>query len=138
MSLVDVSGEAVGVGEREGVEGGFPALDLGAFDELARGFALSSGQARFFRALPGSFVFDVADREPEQLDHGVVGGEVAAVLDDLAELVVQRLDRVGTGYESGRRLTCSYGWPGPWVWFYGETVRNRGVLGKSVWAGRSA
>jgi hypothetical protein len=39
--------------------------------------------------LAGAFVFDVADGEPEECDDGVVGGEVAAVLDDLAELVVQ-------------------------------------------------
>ena len=46
-------------------------------------------------SVAGAFVFDVADGQPEQLDHGVVVGEVAAVLDDLPELVVQRLDRVG-------------------------------------------
>jgi hypothetical protein len=43
-------------------------------------------------ALACSFVLDVDDREPEQLDDGVVGREVAAGLGDLAELVVQRLD----------------------------------------------
>ena len=49
----------------------------------------------FLGALSGSFVLDVADREPKKLDRGVVRGEVAAVLDDFSELVVQRLDRVG-------------------------------------------
>jgi len=43
--------------------------------------------------LAGAFVFDVADRQPQQLDRGVVGGEVPPILDDLPELVVQALDR---------------------------------------------
>jgi len=38
---------------------------------------------------------DVADAEVEQLDGGVVVGEVAAVLGDLAELEVDGLDGVG-------------------------------------------
>jgi hypothetical protein len=84
--------DAVGVDECEFAEGGFPALELGAFDELARGFALVLGCAGFLGALPGSFVLDVHDRQPEELDDGGVVGEVAAVLDDLAQLVVQRLD----------------------------------------------
>ena len=87
-------GEAFAEGEGEGSEGLVPALDLGSFDELGWGFAgLAFGPAGFFGPFSGSFVFDVFDRQPEQFDHGVVGGEVAAVLDDLAELVVQRLDR---------------------------------------------
>jgi hypothetical protein len=61
----------------------------------ARGAALPGGQALLLGALAGALVFDVADGQPEQLDHGVVGGEVPAILDDLPELVVQRLDRVG-------------------------------------------
>ena len=43
-------------------------------------------------ALAGSLVFDVDDGEPEQLDDGVVGREVAAGLGDFPELVVQGLD----------------------------------------------
>jgi hypothetical protein len=43
-------------------------------------------------ALAGPLVLDVDDGEPEQLDDGVVAGEVAAGLGDLAELVVQALD----------------------------------------------
>jgi hypothetical protein len=42
--------------------------------------------------LAGAFVFDVADGQPQQLDRGVVVGEVPPILGDLAELVVQRLD----------------------------------------------
>jgi hypothetical protein len=43
-------------------------------------------------ALARSLVLDVDDGEPEQLDDGVVGREVAAGLGDLAELVGQALD----------------------------------------------
>jgi hypothetical protein len=42
-------------------------------------------------ALAGALVLDVDDRQPEQLDDGVVGREVAAGLGDLPQLVVQRL-----------------------------------------------
>ena len=68
VRLVDVGREAVGVGQGEGSEGGFPALDCGAFDEPAGGFALVSRCPLFLGALAGSFVFDVADGEPEQFD----------------------------------------------------------------------
>jgi hypothetical protein len=86
--------EAVGVGDGEGAEGLFPAVHDLAFDEFAGCFAGSSGCSLFLGSGACAFVFDVADRQPEEFDDGVVGGEVAAVLDDLAELVVQRLDRV--------------------------------------------
>ena len=79
----------------EGAEGLSPAVDGGAFDEPAGGFAFAAGQAFLLRPGAGAFVFDLADREPEQFDRGIVRGKVAAVLDDLAKLVVQRLDRVG-------------------------------------------
>jgi hypothetical protein len=39
-------------------------------------------------------------------DHRVVVGKVAAVLDDLAQLVVQRFDDVGTRYEKRRGSAC--------------------------------
>ena len=71
----------------------FPVLDDGALDEPGGGFALVPGQAFLGGAGPGALVLDVADGQPQQLDDGVVAGEVAAVLDDLAELVVQALDR---------------------------------------------
>jgi hypothetical protein len=45
--------------------------------------------------LSGAFVFDVTDHQPQQLDDRVVGGEVTSILDDLPELIVERLDRVG-------------------------------------------
>jgi hypothetical protein len=70
-------------------------LDDGAFDEPAGGFAFVGSLACFLGALAGPLVLDVTDGEPQRLDDGVVVGEVAPVLDDLAELVVQRLDGVG-------------------------------------------
>ena len=88
-----MSGDPLGIDEGELAEGGFPALDDGTFDEVARGFALVAGLAGLGGSLAGPLVLDVADGEPEQLDHGVVVGEVPAVLDDLAALVVQRLLR---------------------------------------------
>ena len=53
------------------------------------------GLAGLLGSLVGPFVLDVADRQPQELDGGVIAGEVAAVLGDLAQLVVQRLDGVG-------------------------------------------
>src|SRR5829696_5326800 len=51
----------------------------------------AAAAAGFFGAVAGPFVFDGADGQPQQFDHRVVVWEVAAVFDDLAELVVQRL-----------------------------------------------
>jgi hypothetical protein len=85
--LVDPAGETVGVEQFELVEGCSPSLDDGAFDEASEGGALVGGLAAVAFSGSGSLVFDVADGEPEQLDHSVVVGEVSAVLDDLAELV---------------------------------------------------
>ena len=70
---------ASGVGDREGVEGLFPALSALAFDEAAKCLAFVAGSAVFLFAVPGPLIFDVADGQPEELDYGVVVGEVAAV-----------------------------------------------------------
>lgn len=95
-------------------EGVFPVRGDLALDEAAVVFvAFGAALASVFVAFPGAFVFDVADAEPEQFDDGVVGGEMTAVLDDLPQLVVQRLDRVGTGYESRGRLALSVWLAGP-------------------------
>jgi hypothetical protein len=67
-------------------------LGDGSFDEPSGGFALIAGHALFFGAGARASVFDVADRQPEQLDDGVVVRDVPPVLDDLAELVVEGLD----------------------------------------------
>ena len=88
--LVEVRGESFGVGQGEGAEGLFPALDDAALDESWWGDALVAGGALLVGSGAGSFVFDVADGQPEQLDDGVVGREVPPILDDLAELEVER------------------------------------------------
>src|SRR3954464_11159354 len=88
--------EPAGKGDVEGPEGLVPVLDLGAFDEAGWCFAgLVLGQAGFLGAFPGAFVLDVAADQPQEFDHGVVVREVAPVLDDLAELIVQPLHTVG-------------------------------------------
>src|SRR3954452_18131158 len=87
--------EPAGKGDVEGTEGLVPVLDLGAFDEAGWCFAGLVRQAGFLGAFPGAYVLDVADRQPQEFGHGVVVREVAPVLDDLAELIVQRLHTVG-------------------------------------------
>src|SRR4026209_1741558 len=42
----------------------------------------------------GPFLLGVAEGEPQQFEGGVVGREVATVLDDLAQLAVDGFDRV--------------------------------------------
>ena len=87
----EVAGEAVGVGQGQGAEGGLPALHGGAFDQPTRGGALGRRQAFLLGPLAGAFVLDVADGQPQQLDRGVVVREVPPILDDLPELIVQAL-----------------------------------------------
>ena len=60
----DVTGEAVGVGDGECAEGGFPAVGGGALDEVAGGLAFVAGLAGFGGSLTGPLVLDVADGEP--------------------------------------------------------------------------
>jgi len=43
---------------------------------LGSDFAFGLGLASFLGAFAGSLVLDVADRQPQQLDHRVVAGEV--------------------------------------------------------------
>ena len=58
----------------------FPVRRGLALDEVSGCFALLGAETSFFRPVARSFVFDVADRQPEQLDDRVIVGEVAAVL----------------------------------------------------------
>ena len=44
------------------------------------------------------------DGEVEQLSGGVLAGEAAAGFDDLSDLAVERLDRVGIRYERQQML----------------------------------
>ena len=90
---LQVGVDAVGVDEGELAEGGFPAVDGGAFDQAGDGLAIGALAGGLLGAFAGAFVLDVPDRQPQELDDGLVAGEVAAVLDDLAQLVVERLDR---------------------------------------------
>jgi hypothetical protein len=89
--------EAAGIGAFgvELVEGLAPAQHAHALDQpggLVRPFP---GLLAACFAFAGTLVLDVDDGQPEQLDHGVIAGEVASGFGDLAELVVQRLDAVG-------------------------------------------
>ena len=88
--------DSVWVDEGELGEGLLPAGGDLAFDEVSFCFAFgAAAEAGFLGAVAGPFVLDGADGQPQQFDHRVVVGEVAAVFDDLAELVVQRFDAVG-------------------------------------------
>jgi hypothetical protein len=88
--------DSVGVDEGELGEDLFPAGGGLAFDEASFCFAFgAAAEAGFLGAGSGPFVLDGADGQPQQFDHRRVVGEVAAVFDDLAELVVQRLDAIG-------------------------------------------
>src|SRR5680860_275831 len=72
------------------------ALNDRALDEPASGLAwLALWGAGLFGALSGSLVLDVHDGQPEQLDRRRVVGEMATILDDLAQLIVERLNAVG-------------------------------------------
>jgi hypothetical protein len=81
------------VGDGEFVECFAPAHDALSLDEACGLVVAFAGFGPAGGTLAGPFVFDVDDRQPQQLDDGVVGREVAAGLGDLAELVVQRLLR---------------------------------------------
>ena len=99
--------DSVGVDEGELGERLLPAGGDLAFDETPFGFAFSAeAEAGFFGTVPGPLVFDAADGQPQQFDHRVVVGKVATILDDLAKLIVQRLDRIGTRYEIPRGSAC--------------------------------
>ena len=68
-----------------------------AFDEAAGcgAFVWRACRALSLGGLGGALVLDVDDGEPDEFDDGVVGGELSTILDDLADLVVEALDRVG-------------------------------------------
>jgi hypothetical protein len=85
------------------VEGLFPALGGVALDEAAGCGAFVCGLAAVLFPCSGALVLDVDDGEPDEFDDGVVGRELSTVLDDLADLVVETLDR----YLEPARLTGS-------------------------------
>jgi hypothetical protein len=97
--------DSVGVDEGELSEGLLPARGGLAFDEVPSCCAFgAAAEAGFLGAGAGSFVFDGADGQPQQFDHRLVVGEVAAVLDDLAELVVQAFSKVDA--DASLSLAC--------------------------------
>ena len=67
--------------------------DALSFDEVGGLVGALAGFTAAFGAFAGAFVFDADDGQPQQLDDGVVAGEVAAGLGDFAEQVVHGLDR---------------------------------------------
>src|SRR6202034_2634389 len=77
-------GDAVPEMDGEGVHGCFPAVGAGA------SFSSFEDEAVAVDMPPG----DIPYPKVEQLDCGIVAGEMAAVLDDLPQLEVNRLDRV--------------------------------------------
>jgi len=117
------------VGDGEFVKGLAPAHDALPFDEAGGLVAALASLGAAGGALAGSFVLDVEDGEPQQLDGGVVGGEVAAGLGHFPQLVVQGLalvvyssfrtggvkarNGVKRSQAASQTLTaCGYFWPG--------------------------
>jgi len=90
-----------------------PAHDTLALDEAGGLVGTLAGPGAAGLAFAGALVLDVDDGQPQQLDHGVVVREVTAGLGDLAELVVQRLDRMvvapGTAMAAGTPSAGSLG-----------------------------
>jgi hypothetical protein len=92
FSCLAVAGQAAWVGGVELVEGVAPAHDALSLDEAGGLVGALAGLGPAGLALAGPLVLDVDDGQPQELDDGVVAGEVAAGLGDLAQLVVQGLD----------------------------------------------
>ena len=74
--------DSVGVGGGELGQGLLPVGGDLSLDESALGPARVGGRVLLLGALRGPAVRDVADRQPQQFDRRLVGGEVAAVLGD--------------------------------------------------------
>ena len=79
---LEVGGDSVGVGGGELGEGLFPVGGGVSFDEAGVSCSFVGGFASICEALGGSFVFDVADGEPQEFDGGFFAGEMPAVLGD--------------------------------------------------------
>ena len=81
---LEVGGDSVGVGGGELGEGLFPVGGGVSLDEAGVSCSFVGGFAGVCEALGGSFVFDVADGEPQEFDGGFFAGEMPAVLGDFA------------------------------------------------------
>lgn len=88
--------DAFGVDQGELFEGFLPVRGDGALDKSSGGFALIRRLASFLGPFTGSFVLDIADRQPQEFHRGSVIGEMATRFRDFTQLVVQRLNRVGS------------------------------------------
>ena len=83
-SVLQVRANAFGVGQSELGKCLFPVRGHLPFDEPA--LDVGCDWASFLLllgALPGSFVLDITDGEPEQFNDRVIAREMAPVLDDL-------------------------------------------------------
>ena len=83
-------------------EGLFPVGGGVSLDEAGVSCSFVGGFASVCEALGGSFVFDVADGEPQEFDGGFFAGEMPAVLGDFTQLVVQRFDSVGGVHDAAQ------------------------------------
>ena len=99
---LEVGGDSVGVGGGELGEGLFPVGGGASLDEACGGCSFVGGFSCVCEALGSSFVFDVADGEPQEFDGGFFAGEMPAILSDFAQLVVQGLDSVGGVHDAAR------------------------------------
>ncbi len=99
---LEVGGDSVGVGGGELGEGLFPVGGGVSLDEACGGCSFVGGFSCVCEALGSSFVFDVADGEPQEFDGGFFAGEMPAILSDFAQLVVQGLDSVGGVHDAAR------------------------------------
>ena len=79
---LEVGGDSLGVGGGELGEGLFPVGGGVSLDEACGGCSFVGGFACVCEALGGSFVFDVADSQPQEFDGGFFAGEMPAVLGD--------------------------------------------------------
>ena len=73
------------------VDGLFPAGNSGSFHEPAGG---SRGSFALFRSLCGSFVFNVADHQPQRLERGFIVSELHPVAGGFTQLVVKRFNGI--------------------------------------------
>ena len=99
---LEVGGDSVGVGGGELGEGLFPVGGGVSLGEACGGCSFVGGFACVCEALGGSFVFDVADSQPQEFDGGFFAGEMPAVLGDFTQLVVQGLDSVGGVHDAAQ------------------------------------
>ena len=89
--FLEVFIEAVGVGHGHLVDGLFPTGNSGSFHE-------SSGCHRdsfaLLRPLCSSFIFNVADHQPQRLQRRLIVSKLDAVAGSFTQLIVKRLNQI--------------------------------------------